>query len=1014
MRRIIFLATMLLLVNAVFASKIIVSGQLNSNTVWSADTVIIENELDIENGVELTIKRGVKVFGGYIKVKGAIIAIGTSSEPIQFLINDGTVPGTDATFKGILWENVQAGSDSSIISNCHFEKYGTSVMLEVKSWSKVAVRNCVFDGKIIRNEMFFSAFSSNCVFSNNLVKNFSNAALFTSNGSTIFRNNVFDSCLNYRYGKDLIGIYGGKAKLENNLFTHCGDSLNPSDLNPLVQIGNDAEPTISGNVFKDNYTLCYRIESGAMANINGDTISQAEAGILLSNTHTTKPVLFRNTFIEKIKGAAAVYAGIDCRANFINCEITNCLKSGVTVVRDSEFSFNKCSLINNQGGGIYVAYLTTDVVVEDCYFEGNSANYGGGLFISDRSNSRVTRSTFKSNLAANGGGLSAGSGSVITGCVFMNNQAYSFGGGAFVQGCTFTNNQLINNESYMGGGMLVQRSNYYKGIFENNYLGGNTADSLGGGAIIVTDQFVTFRNNHLENNSAAYAGGGLSIFASGKTFISGLLINNNEARFGAGFNINENANNEIRMSNLSVANNLATGKYAAFHNISKDELFFTNCVFWGNESDKGLDFYSEWDNLDPWFTNCVVEGGQNNFDLNGGNYNGTWTNNLDSDPFFNNPIAAGIGNSENGSYYFPANSVLNDGGKADTSGLRLQKKDLTGTTRVKSNRIDIGALEFLLGPSIISTDFPIAGCEGNTVFLSVTAGGPAPSYTWIRNSDTLKQTSFKLTINDFSIKDTGNYYVIVSNPAGYTTSQKVNLQLAPAPVVSSLGPDTNICISSGFTLSLDKSYVAYEWNKGSTLPTYQPKLSDEYWVTVYNDQGCSANSDTIVVQVTIPAFVKDVNLTLKDEEWRIVADLQSKDGYDSIIWFLDNKYYQTGTSEFIVVSPTQGEGNYNLVTFYKGCANDTSESIYVLYPNLGAKLNRNFTLKTLGQNIIIASKDNQVYNLRLSTLNGKTLKESSFCQSFSYNYSSYNNHIVLLQVFDKNNRLVFAEKIYVP
>jgi len=70
-----------------------VSGNITSDETWSADTVLVEGEVTVDDGVTLTIDPGVYVeFQGHYKlnVQGRLLAIGTVLDSILFTINDTT------------------------------------------------------------------------------------------------------------------------------------------------------------------------------------------------------------------------------------------------------------------------------------------------------------------------------------------------------------------------------------------------------------------------------------------------------------------------------------------------------------------------------------------------------------------------------------------------------------------------------------------------------------------------------------------------------------------------------------------------------------------------------------------------------------------------------------------------------------------------------------------------------------------------------------------------------------
>ncbi|UCD84228.1 MAG: chitobiase/beta-hexosaminidase C-terminal domain-containing protein [Deltaproteobacteria bacterium] len=89
---------------------------------------------------------------------------------------------------------------------------------------------------------------------------------------------------------------------------------------------------------------------------------------------------------------------------------------------------------NNSGGGMYNDSMT-NLVVANCTFIGNQANFGGGMFNQD-SSPLITNCTFNGNSAGRGGGMYNydNSSPTITNCTFVGNSAYNEGGGMYNNG----------------------------------------------------------------------------------------------------------------------------------------------------------------------------------------------------------------------------------------------------------------------------------------------------------------------------------------------------------------------------------------------------------------------------------------------------------------------------------------------------------------------------------------------------------------------------------------------------
>jgi hypothetical protein len=97
------------------------------------------------------------------------------------------------------------------------------------------------------------------------------------------------------------------------------------------------------------------------------------------------------------------------------------------------------------GGGVSVS-SGADATIEDCTFRRNYTDWdGGGLTVHGGAHAHVVGCTFVSNVAMEGGGVSAGGGVELTQCRFNNNRAWRAGGlalygSAALTGCIISGN----------------------------------------------------------------------------------------------------------------------------------------------------------------------------------------------------------------------------------------------------------------------------------------------------------------------------------------------------------------------------------------------------------------------------------------------------------------------------------------------------------------------------------------------------------------------------------------------
>ncbi len=105
------------------------------------------------------------------------------------------------------------------------------------------------------------------------------------------------------------------------------------------------------------------------------------------------------------------------------------------------------------------------------------------------------------------------------------------------------------------------------------------------------------------------------------------------------------------------------------------------------------------------------------------------------------------------------------------------------------------------GPGIITQPINQTVKAGTSVTFTVVASGtPLPSYQWRKNGVNCTSPSAvtaSLTIDPATIRDTGTYTVILTNPVGTLTSSGASLTITSTPVITVNAP----------TLTNDSSYV---------------------------------------------------------------------------------------------------------------------------------------------------------------------------------------------------------------
>ena len=160
-------------------------------------------------------------------------------------------------------------------------------------------------------------------------------------------------------------------------------------------------------------------------------------------------------------------------------------------------------------------------------------------------------------------------------------------------------------------------------------------------------------------------------------------------------------------------------------------------------------------------------------------------------------------------------------------------------------------------------------CEGDVAILA--PNDTFSSYLWLNDSSTSRT---------FEATRTGNYRLRVTNKFGCISEDEVIVRVKPNLDID-LGPDTTICVDTGFTLSVPSGFAFYRWDDGSTLPSRFIDTSGVYNVTVTNEFGCS-DSDTIKVTInySTPPFIPDAfspNQDFVNETWFVKGLVPSND-----------------------------------------------------------------------------------------------------------------------------------------
>lgn len=111
------------------------------------------------------------------------------------------------------------------------------------------------------------------------------------------------------------------------------------------------------------------------------------------------------------------------------------------------------------------------------------------------------------------------------------------------------------------------------------------------------------------------------------------------------------------------------------------------------------------------------------------------------------------------------------------------------------------------------------------------------------------------TDSTFVVSSSGEYWVVMTDIFGCSYTDTISLTFNDTPEID-LGTNINICEGDEFTLDATTPGATYEWQDGSTDPTYTSGEAGTYIVTV-DVQGCTT-TDTVEVLVNTPSLTVDL------------------------------------------------------------------------------------------------------------------------------------------------------------
>ncbi|MCU0347000.1 MAG: hypothetical protein MUC59_08645, partial [Saprospiraceae bacterium] len=190
--------------------------------------------------------------------------------------------------------------------------------------------------------------------------------------------------------------------------------------------------------------------------------------------------------------------------------------------------------------------------------------------------------------------------------------------------------------------------------------------------------------------------------------------------------------------------------------------------------------------------------------------------------------------------------------------------------------------------------------------VTLNAGPGYASYNWSNGGNAQ-------TIN---VQTPGNYTVTVTDAAGCTGTDAINVDIPPPIPVQITGP-TSICTGGTAILSASPGYLAYFWSNGSNAPAITITQPGTYSVTATDINNCNTAVGINIIadgSLTPPTILGSTTICSGGSTVLSLAD-----NYPSILWSSGQ------TTQQITVTNT---GTYSVtVTDVSGCTASSSVTV---------------------------------------------------------------------------------------
>ena len=382
------------------------------------------------------------------------------------------------------------------------------------------------------------------------------------------------------YNVQILGSVFGTASL-----LVIGSMLNCSGTNFSNSLGTGL---VLSNGYVELHSSVFSNNSGGGINSTSSTLTLLGNNTFTNNTadigggiSVTESSIYINgniTFLDNSAGTSG--GGVYIERSIFRLTCNGTMTFAGNIISGSDISTG----VTGTGGGISALY--SGVSLEgNSTFRGNVATDGGGLSVQFSQLSCSGYISFVNNRAAGDGGgllLFSSKGKLEGTSIFISNTAYNAGGGLFAEYSNVSvegDGRFINNSATFGGGVAISCGGGLSFSGSNTFVG-NWAHEGGGmnvhNSSLSSRGHISFTNN-LAND---YGGGLLSFNSSVKVEGDGRFINNS-ALYGGGILITYGGGLTLGGSNTFVGNWAQEGGGVNVQNswlISRGNINFTSNV----------------------------------------------------------------------------------------------------------------------------------------------------------------------------------------------------------------------------------------------------------------------------------------------------------------------------------------------------------------------------------------------------------------------------------------------------